>query len=97
MSTCPHGARLPGVRPDIGSGSHCWGREGDKGVEGKDVVKHDIAREGDLEVAIRHTRRGDLEAEGYYDFRVGEVDCSKVGIVIKGIDVPLRREGSHVV
>ena len=46
-------------------------------------------------MAIRHTRRGELEAEGNDDVRVGEVDRSKVGIISEGIDVPLRREGSH--
>ena len=46
-------------------------------------------------MAIRHTRRGELEAERNDDVRVGEVDRSKVGIISEGIDVPLRREGSH--
>ena len=71
-------------------------RERDKGVEGKDIVEQDVARQGDPEVAICHTRRGDLEAERDNDLGVGEVGRAKVGVVLQGVYIPLSREGGHV-
>ena len=46
-------------------------------------------------MTVSHTSRGDLDAEGDNNISVCKYWGTEVGIVLHGVDVPLRREGGH--